>query len=132
MTQTRVRSAVVDIFDDLVAEQDRLEAILASLDTAAWETESGAPGWTITDVVVHLAQTEEAVVATAPPLTTPTAARVGAATTRPWTRRSIGRCAPSGLNPARSSIDGGLPGGLPSLRCAPPIRAAGCDGRTPR
>jgi uncharacterized protein (TIGR03084 family) len=53
----------VDIFDDLVAEQDRLEDILLSLDGAAWETESGAPGWTIADVVLHLAQTEEAVVA---------------------------------------------------------------------
>jgi uncharacterized protein (TIGR03084 family) len=54
----------VDIFDDLAAEQDRLEGILTSLDVAAWETESGAPGWTIADVVLHLAQTEEAVVAT--------------------------------------------------------------------
>jgi hypothetical protein len=54
----------VDIFDDLVAEQDRLETILVALDAATWETESGAPGWTIADVVLHLAQTEEAVVAT--------------------------------------------------------------------
>jgi uncharacterized protein (TIGR03084 family) len=55
----------VDVLADLVAEQERLEAILADLDDAAWETESGAPGWTVTDVVLHLAQTEEAVVATA-------------------------------------------------------------------
>jgi uncharacterized protein (TIGR03084 family) len=54
----------VDIFDDLVAEQDRLETILVALDAATWESESGAPGWTIADVVLHLAQTEEAVVAT--------------------------------------------------------------------
>jgi uncharacterized protein (TIGR03084 family) len=54
----------VDIFDDLVAEQDRLETILIDLDAATWESESGAPGWTIADVVLHLAQTEEAVVAT--------------------------------------------------------------------
>jgi uncharacterized protein (TIGR03084 family) len=53
----------VEIFDDLVAEQDRLEEILLSLDASAWATESGAPGWTIADVVLHLAQTEEAVVA---------------------------------------------------------------------
>jgi uncharacterized protein (TIGR03084 family) len=53
----------VDIFDDLGAEQDRLETILASLDATAWATESGAPGWSITDVVLHLAQTEEGVVA---------------------------------------------------------------------
>jgi uncharacterized protein (TIGR03084 family) len=53
----------VEIFDDLVAEQDRLEEILGGLGAAAWATESGAPGWTIADVVLHLAQTEEAVVA---------------------------------------------------------------------
>jgi uncharacterized protein (TIGR03084 family) len=55
----------MDVLADLEAEQDRLEAILAGLDEAAWKTESAAPGWTITDVVLHLAQTEEAVVATA-------------------------------------------------------------------
>jgi len=54
----------VEIFDDLVAEQDRLETILESLDASAWQTESGAPGWTVADVVLHLAQSEEAVVAT--------------------------------------------------------------------
>jgi len=55
----------VDVLADLVAEQDRLESILSNLDDAAWETESGASGWTVTDVVLHLAQTEEAVVGTA-------------------------------------------------------------------
>src|SRR5215469_5331685 len=51
------------IFDDLEAEQDRLERILSGLDGAQWEAESGAAGWTVCDVVLHLAQTEEAVVA---------------------------------------------------------------------
>lgn len=55
---------MLDILDDLVAEQDRLEAILSALPDEAWQTASGAPGWTITDVVLHLAQTEEAVVST--------------------------------------------------------------------
>ena len=54
----------MEIFDDLVAEQDRLEAILDELDEAAWLSPSGAAGWSIADVVLHLAQTEEAVVAT--------------------------------------------------------------------
>jgi uncharacterized protein (TIGR03084 family) len=53
------------IFDDLVAEQDRLESILDGLDDAAWVSPSGADGWSIADVVLHLAQTEEAVVASA-------------------------------------------------------------------
>jgi uncharacterized protein (TIGR03084 family) len=55
----------VSIFDDLVAEQDRIETILTDLDDDAWLSPSGAAGWTIADVVLHLAQTEEAVVATA-------------------------------------------------------------------
>ncbi len=53
----------MSIFDDLEAEQDRLHGILAGLDEDQWMTESLAAGWTVTDVVLHLAQTEEAVVA---------------------------------------------------------------------
>ena len=55
----------MEIFDDLVAEQDHLEALLAGLDAAAWRSPSAAPGWSVADVVLHLAQTEEAVVASA-------------------------------------------------------------------
>lgn len=50
-----------DVIKDLVDEYDRLEAILAGLTPDQWSTPSGAPGWTIRDVVTHLAQTEEAV-----------------------------------------------------------------------
>jgi uncharacterized protein (TIGR03084 family) len=53
------------VFDDLAAEQDRLEGILLGLTEAQWLTESGASGWSVADVVLHLAQTEEAVVVTA-------------------------------------------------------------------
>jgi uncharacterized protein (TIGR03084 family) len=53
------------VFDDLVAEQERLEGILAGLDEAQWMSPSGAAGWTVADVVLHLAQSEESVVATA-------------------------------------------------------------------
>ena len=52
------------VFDDLAAEQDRLEQILGGLDEADWASPSAAPGWTITDVVTHLAQSEEAVALT--------------------------------------------------------------------
>jgi uncharacterized protein (TIGR03084 family) len=55
----------MEIFDDLEAEEDRLEAILDGFDESTWAEPSGAPGWTIADVVVHLAQTEEAVIASA-------------------------------------------------------------------
>jgi uncharacterized protein (TIGR03084 family) len=53
------------VFDDLAAEQDRLEGILLGLTEAQWLTESGAEGWSVADVVLHLAQTEEGVVGTA-------------------------------------------------------------------
>ena len=49
------------VFDDLGAEQDRLEAVLAGLDEAQWLAPSAAQGWTVADVVLHLAQSEEAV-----------------------------------------------------------------------
>ena len=51
------------IFDDLEAELDRLEEILGGLDGAQWAAPSAAPGWSVADVVLHLAQSEEAVVA---------------------------------------------------------------------
>jgi len=59
-----VSTPISGVLVDLVAEYDRLESILESLTDAQWRTESGAPGWTVTDVMIHLAQTEEGVVAT--------------------------------------------------------------------
>src|SRR5947207_4797945 len=55
----------MSIFDDLGAEQERLEKILSGLDEAQWGSASAADGWTIADVVLHLAQSEEAAAATA-------------------------------------------------------------------
>ncbi|HXZ75791.1 MAG TPA: maleylpyruvate isomerase N-terminal domain-containing protein [Streptosporangiaceae bacterium] len=52
------------VFDDLAAEQDRLDHILSGLDEAQWTSPSDAAGWTIADVVLHLAQSEESVVVT--------------------------------------------------------------------
>jgi uncharacterized protein (TIGR03084 family) len=51
----------MSVFDDLSAEQDRLENILDGLDEAEWVSPSGAAGWTVADVVLHLAQSEEVV-----------------------------------------------------------------------
>ncbi len=53
------------IFGDLEAEQDRLDGILAGLDEAQWNSPSAAAGWTVADVVLHLAQSDEAVLASA-------------------------------------------------------------------
>ncbi|HEY1622513.1 MAG TPA: maleylpyruvate isomerase family mycothiol-dependent enzyme [Streptosporangiaceae bacterium] len=53
------------IFDDLSSEQERLAQILSGLTDAQWLSESGAAGWTVADVVLHLAQSEEGVVTSA-------------------------------------------------------------------
>lgn len=57
-------ATTMNVIDDLEAEEDRLEAILAALDPHEWATPSLAAGWTVSDVVLHLAQTEEAAAAT--------------------------------------------------------------------
>ncbi len=57
------------VCDDLETEYRRLDAILVGLTNQQWEIESGAPGWTVHDVVIHLATTEEGVPVT---LQTPT------------------------------------------------------------
>jgi hypothetical protein len=53
----------VTVVDDYVAEAVRLESILGLLTEAQWLTESGADGWSVADVVLHLAQSDEGVVA---------------------------------------------------------------------
>jgi uncharacterized protein (TIGR03084 family) len=53
----------VDTIDDLDAEQERLEALLEPLTEQQWSSPAAAAGWSIADVLVHLAQTEEAVAA---------------------------------------------------------------------
>ena len=56
-------TATSTVIDDLEAEQERLEAFLSGLNESQWQQQSATPPWTISDVVLHLAQTEEAVVA---------------------------------------------------------------------
>ncbi len=53
------------VIDDYVAETARLEDILGRLTGEQWLTESGASGWSVADVVLHLAQSEEGVAASA-------------------------------------------------------------------
>ncbi|MEX2538274.1 MAG: maleylpyruvate isomerase family mycothiol-dependent enzyme [Actinomycetota bacterium] len=50
-----------DVFDAVEQEYDALEAMLESLDDKAWATPSLCPGWSVADVVLHLAQSEETV-----------------------------------------------------------------------
>jgi uncharacterized protein (TIGR03084 family) len=57
-------TAASEVFADLAAEQDALEAMLGRLGDADWAKPSAARGWSVSDVVLHLAQTEELVPAT--------------------------------------------------------------------
>ncbi|MEU7747813.1 maleylpyruvate isomerase family mycothiol-dependent enzyme [Nonomuraea sp. NPDC049158] len=50
---------MTDIFDDLKAEYEQLDTVLAGLTPAEWSHPSAAEGWTVSDVVLHLAQAEE-------------------------------------------------------------------------
>lgn len=50
---------MTDIFDDLAAEYAQLDAMLAGLTAAQWAHPSAAAGWSVADVVLHLAQTDE-------------------------------------------------------------------------
>jgi uncharacterized protein (TIGR03084 family) len=52
---------MTDIFDDLAAEYRRLDAVLESLTPDQWTRPSAATGWTVSDVVLHLTQTEEVI-----------------------------------------------------------------------
>jgi len=45
--------------DDLAAQHAELAGLLSGLDAAGWATPSRCEGWTIGDVVLHLAQTDE-------------------------------------------------------------------------
>ncbi|HZU78634.1 MAG TPA: maleylpyruvate isomerase family mycothiol-dependent enzyme [Acidimicrobiales bacterium] len=56
--------AGAEVFADLQAEQERIEAMLGGLGDEQWRAPSAAAGWSVADVVLHLAQTEELVVAT--------------------------------------------------------------------
>jgi uncharacterized protein (TIGR03084 family) len=52
---------VADIFDDLRAEYEQLDGVLTGLGSGQWAHPSAVSGWTVADVVLHLAQSEELV-----------------------------------------------------------------------
>lgn len=55
----------MDAFDALAQEHAALDALLGSLEPAEWGRPSACDGWTVADVVLHLAQSEELVGLTA-------------------------------------------------------------------
>lgn len=54
-----------DILDALAAQQAELAGLLTDLDDADWRRPSRCEGWSVADVVVHVAQTNELAVASA-------------------------------------------------------------------
>ena len=57
--------AMDDILRGLAEQDDELDQLLAGLDEAAWAGPSRCPGWSISDVLLHLAQTDEMALASA-------------------------------------------------------------------
>jgi uncharacterized protein (TIGR03084 family) len=51
--------ALDGVLGDLAGQADELDGLVAGLDEAGWALPSGCPGWTVSDVVLHLAQTDE-------------------------------------------------------------------------
>ena len=47
------------LLDDLVAEEDQLDAVVAPLDDAGWATATPAEGWDVRDSIAHLAATDD-------------------------------------------------------------------------
>ena len=43
-----------ELLDDLTAEHEALDAVVAGLDEAGWDTPTPAEGWTVRDAVAHL------------------------------------------------------------------------------
>ena len=54
-----------DILTALAEQDDELDGLLAGLDDAGWARPSRCPDWSICDVVLHLAQTDEMALASA-------------------------------------------------------------------
>lgn len=50
---------VDDLLDDLCAETDELDAVVARLDDARWSVPTPAEGWTVAHQIAHLAWTDE-------------------------------------------------------------------------
>src|SRR5689334_5573800 len=67
-----------DVLTGLAEQDDELDGLVAGLDENGWATPSRCPGWSVADVVLHLAQTDEMAVASAEGTFTATHAAFGA------------------------------------------------------
>lgn len=53
------------VLDDLATQHAELHALIETLPDASWHAPTPCPGWDVADVVLHLAQSDEAAIATA-------------------------------------------------------------------
>ena len=113
------------VIDDFVAETLRLQGILGLLTQAQWQAESGADGWSVADVVLHLAQSDEAVAASADGADHRQDV-AAAGTVDGWAARMGWR--PSGPRPTWSSRDGERRATPPWKRSGRPTRGCRCRG----
>jgi uncharacterized protein (TIGR03084 family) len=104
------------VMDDLAAEKARLEGILGGLTREEWLAESGAGGWSAADVVLHLAQSDEGVVASARGLD-PRAAATG--TVDEWAAQRV-HAERAGPEEAFARWRGASEAALDALRAADP------------
>jgi len=56
---------VAELLDDLAAEQQSLQEVVASIEADAWLRPTPARGWDVRDTIAHLADTDEMAIATA-------------------------------------------------------------------
>jgi uncharacterized protein (TIGR03084 family) len=73
---------VQEILSALADQMDELDGIVAGLDDAGWQAPSACEGWTVSDVLLHLAQTNELAVASLEDRLAEVAARLGAGAPR--------------------------------------------------
>jgi uncharacterized protein (TIGR03084 family) len=68
---------MADILTALGEQHDEMDGLLRGLDEAAWALPSSCPGWSVSDVVLHVAQTDEMAAASAEDRFTDAAAAFG-------------------------------------------------------
>jgi uncharacterized protein (TIGR03084 family) len=65
MADRESEPAAPSVVDALAAQHAELDALLDGLDDGGWERPTRCEGWTVADVVLHLAQTDELALASA-------------------------------------------------------------------
>src|SRR5581483_12245999 len=65
LTGPTVTGPMGEVLTGLAEQDDELDGLVSGLDDNGWATPSRCPGWSVADVVLHLAQTDEMAAASA-------------------------------------------------------------------